>query len=83
MRILVTGANGFIGKKLVNYLTGKKHHVIPLQRNKNDNKCSCDLLDPIETKKTLEKIGPVDIIIHTAANAHGEKPLEGLIRPIY
>jgi nucleoside-diphosphate-sugar epimerase len=72
MKILITGANGFIGKNLSAYL-GVHHDVINIKRNSDGDKnsLSVDLTDTKKTKALFETPEfasiEVDIIIHCAA----------------
>jgi dTDP-4-dehydrorhamnose reductase len=59
MKILVTGADGYLGSKIVFKLNTEWNHVIPTTRK------DCDLLD-LEQVRELMKIQP-DRIIHCAA----------------
>lgn len=65
-RILITGANGFLGREAINYFSSKKGHTIfPGTR------LQPDLLDP-DAVKTYVAINKIDTIIHTAIQ-YGEK----------
>lgn len=75
MKILVTGATGFIGKNLVKELIRKKHEVICLARKSSDKK-NIDFLKnlgckiyygDITKKETLRKIDKsFDVVYHLA-----------------
>ena len=60
MRILVTGAGGYLGSKIVDNLTFKGISVYSCTREK------CDLLNNIQVKLLIKSISP-DRIIHCAA----------------
>jgi len=59
MRILITGANGYIGKTLHNALRDK-HHVVALTRN------SFDLTDAVAMSKFFASKHYFDIVLHCA-----------------
>lgn len=85
MRILLTGATGYIGKRLLPVLINKGHHVVCLVRDKNRFQASlsnhlsiieADLLD----EKTLENI-PSDIeaayyLVHSMSTSNDFENLE-------
>ncbi len=56
-KILVTGANGFIGKILCNQLILQGHEVVAISSDRGD----------ISLTKTWEQIPPTDTVIHLAA----------------
>ena len=56
-KILVTGANGFIGKTLCNQLVLHGHEVVAISSDRGD----------ISLIKTWEQIPPTDTVIHLAA----------------
>lgn len=62
-RILVTGANGFVGKNLVNYLGSIDHNVTPVVRQDIGG----DIGPGTNWSKFLEEI---DVVIHLAARVH-------------
>lgn len=63
-RVLVTGANGMLGKSVIKSLTRINNQVISLTRNE------VDLTDPTATFRFIEKSAP-DVIIHCAALVGG------------
>lgn len=63
-RVLVTGANGMLGKSVVNALTSSHQQVITLTRK------DVDLTDTAATYNFIEKSAP-DVIIHCAALVGG------------
>ncbi|MBM7622192.1 nucleoside-diphosphate-sugar epimerase [Bacillus tianshenii] len=83
MKILVTGATGFLGSHLVKALLKDDHEVIILKRSFSNTWRLSDVLLQISSydidKYTLEKIfrehKNIDAIIHTATqyDRHGEK----------
>lgn len=75
MKILVTGATGFIGGNLVKELVKKRYDVIALVRktSKTDSLKKlgvrfvvCDMMDFKSTTEVFDRIQP-DIVIHSAA----------------
>ena len=58
MRILITGANGFVGKELTNSLISRNHHIVAASR---DN--SVDMTQ----WSTLSHFKNIDLVIHLAA----------------
>lgn len=60
MLILVTGVNGYLGKRIVNKLTSKKIFVYPVTHQK------CDLNNISHVKLLFNTIKP-DVVIHCAA----------------
>lgn len=71
MTILITGANGFIGKNLVENLK-KNYNLIELYNgekylNNNDSKITCNLLDKSHINYFLAESFQIDLIIHTAS----------------
>lgn len=71
--LLVTGATGFIGSRLVAGLTGAGHHVIALVRNP----AKAELAPPITLITSLDQI-PGDARIDTIVNLAGEPIGNGL-----
>jgi dTDP-4-dehydrorhamnose reductase len=78
MKILITGANGFLGQHLVRYLTNKKFQVIATGRG--DSKIdfsnqfiysSLDVTNTVAVKETIKCYEP-DIVIHNAAMSKPE-----------
>ena len=77
LKILVTGANGFIGRKLVAALDAANHEVVRLQRKHEVGVLQCDLLDSVKTETVLKNLEGIDVLVHTAAMAHGQKLPKG------
>ena len=68
MKVLVSGATGFIGSKLVNYLYKNDYDLRLLSRNcKSKNTIQCDLLSDNIPHRALSNI---DIVFHLAGFAH-------------
>ena len=71
MKIAITGANGFVGDNLSNYLTEKGIKILRVQRKRSLNSIfvpTCD--NSTNWNKALKD---VDIVIHCAAIVHQEK----------
>lgn len=77
LKILVTGSNGFIGRKIVTALAAANHEVVSLQRKHTTGVLQCDLLDANQTEAVLDKLDGIDVLVHTAAIAHGQKLPKG------
>lgn len=78
MKILITGANGLLGQKLVALLSHEKNvEVIATSKGVNVNSydlpkyhfCSLDVSDKEQVNRVIEDEKP-DVIIHTAAMTH-------------
>ena len=72
MKILITGTDGFLGKKLFNLLA-KKYETFGITRKENrENIFSLDITDNKKANEIFNKIKP-EILIHTAALVDVEK----------
>lgn len=74
MNILVTGANGFIGKNIIDVLLKEygEHQIIGTGRGENRNSklinyVSADITDKEFVNSMIDKFGHYDVIVHTAA----------------
>lgn len=72
MKILVTGATGFIGKHLIEKLLEEKHEIVcvsrkPIQEGTFSEKVENLLCDLQEMEKLDGEIEGVDVVIHMAA----------------
>ena len=71
--ILITGANGFVGSAIIDYLNKKKYNVYGMVRDNFQNNLSnviyftLDDLLKLENQNVLDSI---DTIIHAAGRAH-------------
>jgi nucleoside-diphosphate-sugar epimerase len=76
MRILITGASGFVGSELLVALAGAKHELFSLGRQRPERRelatetavgqVFCDLRDPAAIRQVLRRIQP-EIVIHLAS----------------
>ncbi len=72
MRILITGANGYIGSRLCQYLKNQGHHIIAVYRSKVpyaigwSDKIEDNIVGDLILEETIDKIFKAnpDIIIH-------------------
>ena len=73
--ILVTGGSGFIGSSLIRDLSVTDYIVSSVSRHfqKKKNSYCLDLTNASEVNNFIENFDKIDIIIHCAAIAHGEK----------
>jgi len=71
--ILVTGANGFIGSKLVNFFCESNRPVRSLSRNEVDLSGNFDNLN---TSVLTDIFKDIDTVIHAAAKVHSMKKTE-------
>jgi nucleoside-diphosphate-sugar epimerase len=78
MKILVTGAKGFIGQEIVSELSKSNFEVFKVGNNKLNNSkfksenykdFSINIADE-QAVKSLQEIGEVDVVIHCAGLAH-------------
>lgn len=78
-RVLLTGGSGLIGEAIAAKITSLGHEVTVLGRTASAGMGlkSIDLTDPASVKSVKDSLGNVDIIIHCAALAHGQKPPNG------
>ena len=77
MRILITGASGFIGSELTQSLKRQNHDIIELNKSKKNGGHNINLLCLNDINFFLNTIGNIDLLIHCAALAHGQKPSRG------
>lgn len=72
MKIVITGAGGFIGSNLYTFLKLRGHHVIGIVRNKKN---ALDMENCIEwdMREKCEARIEADVLIHTAAKSPGKE----------
>jgi nucleoside-diphosphate-sugar epimerase len=70
MKLLVTGANGFIGKSLSEFLDAKRYHVCRVVRSVTMQKHDYVVGDINGNTDWISVLIGVDIVIHTAARTH-------------
>jgi len=72
MRILITGAQGFLGGSLFNLLNTNSGEIIPTGRKNKKNYIKCNLVKKKEVNKLISNSNP-EIIIHCAATVPKKK----------
>lgn len=73
MKVLVTGANGFIGSALIEYLSLAKHVQVVGMLRPSASAAGLGNVDLIRTELdhlSNVKLSDIDVIIHTAGRAH-------------
>ena len=69
MRVLLTGANGFVGRHLTAALAARGHDVVPADRSVQDpNGVEVDVTDPLAVRAAFDLARP-DAVAHLAAQA--------------
>ena len=70
MRVLITGASGFIGSEIVKQLLSREHQILALSRTPEAGTCKVgvhwvksDLADPFSYQSEVESFQP-DVLIH-------------------
>jgi nucleoside-diphosphate-sugar epimerase len=66
MRVLITGANGYLGQQLSLLFIKANFNVIEVVRQPSKQKMACDLLEPLAVSKLIKQAAP-DLIVHCAA----------------
>jgi nucleoside-diphosphate-sugar epimerase len=71
-KILITGANGFVGSALVKMLSSRGFSVVPLVRKANPRDATgCKIIGDYRNFKEWGSLMPgVDVIVHLAAKVH-------------
>jgi nucleoside-diphosphate-sugar epimerase len=72
-RILITGSSGFLGRAMSRALADCGD-VTGVDRVAAPGTVAADLCDVVAARTALEAVGPVDVVVHLAALAHGERP---------
>jgi GDP-4-dehydro-6-deoxy-D-mannose reductase len=68
VRVLVTGARGFVGAHLVAVLRARGHDVVPADRHGSEETLLVDVTDPLAVRGAVELAQP-DAVAHLAAQA--------------
>ena len=76
MKILITGASGFLGSEVSNILSNKKYKILKISRSKKKF-INCDLENTQDVTNLLSKFKP-DIIINLAAKIDFKKKINSL-----
>ena len=74
-KVLITGANGFIGSNLMKHFSKNGHSVTGWNRRKTDSCMAVDMFDIALMREELKEIQP-DIIIHCAGSADVSKSVK-------
>lgn len=69
MKILISGASGFIGSALVSFLEAQQHQIMKLVRKKNDNYKNEIFWDPTREEIDLSALEGFDAVIHLAGES--------------
>ena len=71
MRIIVTGADGFLGSAVLRKLRTRNDEIVPVTRRSRygDGFVFCDLSDPLAVAELLNSVKP-DCVVNTAALAN-------------
>jgi len=80
MKVLITGATGFLGSQLVHALMTKGHHVVILKRSSSETRRIADMLHLVSSydldrdglEAPFKENGKIDAVIHTAT-CYGRK----------
>lgn len=67
IKIILTGADGYIGRNLLKYLLKKKYHIYVLSKKIKKNKKNVFYIKGDLNTNFFPKIGKIDIIIHCAS----------------
>lgn len=83
MKVLVTGAHGFVGKHMVQELLRNKHQVLSLvhEADKGNGHHACDLTNRRQVFEVLQSLQP-EAVVHLAGMAHvvqAARDVSGLI----
>ncbi|MCK5827614.1 NAD-dependent epimerase/dehydratase family protein, partial [Candidatus Bipolaricaulota bacterium] len=76
MKVLITGANGFIGRHLIPELLGEGHEVCAIVRSESAAECIPDgattrvMSDPSSSECWRDALAQCDTVIHLIGLAH-------------
>mgnify|MGYP001275929666 CR=1 FL=1 len=78
--ILITGGTGLVGEHIKKHLSNIDYKITSVSRSFSEkrNHFSIDLLNKEMVKEFIDSLDKIDVIIHCAAIAHGERPPSGL-----
>jgi len=84
VRVLVTGATGFLGREVTHQLTAAGHEVVALTRGPStipdgSHSVHGDLTDLASVRNALAQAGPVEAVCHLAALPNVAVKLSGLV----
>jgi len=84
LKILVTGASGFIGSYLVDKLLEYNFEVLAIVRSNVNLNCNVILIDNFDSSTDLsEFLQDIDVFIHLAAKVHLMNHLSVDVRESY
>lgn len=76
MKILVTGASGFIGTELINHLSNKKFNIFGISNTINSNNITKIPLNDLKKLNQFMSKNNFDIVIHLASMIQNDTPLK-------
>jgi UDP-glucose 4-epimerase len=76
MKILVTGASGFIGTQLMKYLKEKKHIVHGISRTSNTRNITAISLSNLPKLGRIFEKNRYDVVVHLAATTYNENLMD-------
>jgi nucleoside-diphosphate-sugar epimerase len=74
MKILITGATGFIGSRLIRYLTSKNHNIVGLSRTTQNHEIKKISLTDKKKLNNFFKKNKFDVVIHLGSTLIENKP---------
>lgn len=77
MKIIVSGASGLIGKKLVSHLRSKGHELVRLVRSKHPGEGECSW-DPESGKIESKALEGADAVIHLSGESVAQRWSDGI-----
>lgn len=78
--VLITGGTGLVGEHIKKHLCNTDYKITSVSRSFSEkiNHFSIDLINKDIVKDFIDSLDKIDIIIHCAAIAHGERPPNGV-----